>query len=48
MSKVKAESEMHTPISYLTLLITFGLSLTVSELYTFVSGSEMSSRRFLR
>jgi len=35
-SKVKADSERQSQPSYLRLIITFGLSLTVSELLAFV------------
>ena len=36
------------PTSHLRLIITFGPSLTVSELLAFVCGPEMTSCRFLR
>ena len=47
-SKISADSERRSPISYLRLIITFGLSLTVSELLVFVCGPEMTSCRLLR
>ena len=47
-SKFNADSERQFPTSYLRLIITFGLSLVVFELLTFVCGSEMTSWRFLR
>ena len=47
-SKVNTDSETQSPTSYLWLIITLGLSLTVSELLAFICGPEMTSCRFLR
>src|SRR5208282_4442017 len=45
---VNADSERQSTTSYLRLIITFGLSLTVSKLLAFVCGPEVTSCRFIR
>ena len=47
-SNIKADSKRQYPTSYSRFIMTFGLSLTVSELLAFVCGPEMTSCRFLR
>ena len=47
-SNVKADSKRPSPISYSRLIMTVGVSLTVTKLVAFVSGPEMTSCRFLR